>query len=1019
MIGKTNSSQGVSSIPSEYVNIRMMTNQASHGDLVGAKFVLSYEKFSQEYAWGGSEMTLQVPAYVVCTIEWGDVEGYKKPEAVTFTTVEDNARTIEVEYKCELLTVNVSADEGSVSGFEVTISKAETIDGIKGYTRLEYIESTGTQYIDTGFKPNQDTRVVADMYLLSTNSNVAADCLFGARTSASSKAFAVQYNNTSGRLQYFYGDGNTYTSSSIPNSRTICDANKNILSYNGKEITRTYTPLQCEYSLYLFALNNVGKVSSQSIARLYSCQIYDNGTLVRDYIPVKDSNGVAGLYDKVNNVFYQSNSDSNFIAGKEITYKKIEYIESTGTQWIDTGFNPDQNTKMYLDVAFLSSVGTNVAGVRNSASDTTNRFGIISFGSASKIGAFFRDSSIQSIAYDTSRHAYELSKSGLVVDGTSYGSSNSGTFACTYPITLGAWNNGAGGLSYNNSRIYACKIYDNGALVRDYVPALRSNGVAGLYDVVNDAFYASSGSDNFISGGERSKVIGVQTSASGMYKIPFGTSYDIEASDIDGFETPKPVSRVASEKEFVATMKYKAVDVKDLSLMDVYGNKIQRSTANCYVVREAGQYKFPLVFGNAIKNGKVNTAAFTNNGGAYSHDFVYGTPYTSYESDVITQPYINPYFAPSSSDVQIETSDVDGAITDLGLEDGNECKFVTFKVANVPTTGGNVIITLNTAYGDYWSWHIWLWPHDLSPVEITNATGVKYKIMPVNLASKYDSDGVHIKNWFYQWGRPNPMLCPNAWNSTTDHSPGVITKTSKADTLKLGIMNPTKFYYNSSSPYNWFGTKSYYNLWDAACTGTGNSDNDTVKTVYDPCPVGWKVPNGNTFTGLSMLSSANGIVKMRRYSGDTVGVGFSMSGCRDYSDGSLYDVGSYGYVWLSSATSQGNAFRLYFYSSDVYPQYSSYRSAGYSVRPVQDDNIQLDVIMISFMIITSDYIEWTCEAESGMTWFEWVNSEYNTAGAVMNSSTGTVRIGGIDIKDYEMYAIKGTDRIIGGETYIL
>ena len=114
---------------------------------------------------------------------------------------------------------------------------------------------------------------------------------------------------------------------------------------------------------------------------------------------------------------------------------------------------------------------------------------------------------------------------------------------------------------------------------------------------------------------------------------------------------------------------------------------------------------------------------------------------------------------------------------------------------------------------------------------------------------------------------------------------------------------------------------------------------------------------------------------MRRYSGDTVGVGFPMSGFRYYSDGSLYGVGSVGYVWLSSAYSQSDAYTLYFYSSYVRPQDFSVRANGFSVRPVQDDNIQMDVIMISFKIGTTTY-----QAESGMTWRDWVKSEYNTGG---------------------------------------
>ena len=49
-----------------------------------------------------------------------------------------------------------------------------------------------------------------------------------------------------------------------------------------------------------------------TLMRLYSCQIYDNDTLIRDYVPCMDNNGVYGLYDKVNGVFYTSATDSGF-----------------------------------------------------------------------------------------------------------------------------------------------------------------------------------------------------------------------------------------------------------------------------------------------------------------------------------------------------------------------------------------------------------------------------------------------------------------------------------------------------------------------------------------------------------------------------------------------------------------------------------------------------------------------------------------------------------------------------------
>ena len=63
---------------------------------------------------------------------------------------------------------------------------------------------------------------------------------------------------------------------------------------------------------------------------------------------------------------------------------------------------------------------------------------------------------------------------------------------------------------------------------------------------------------------------------------------------------------------------------------------------------------------------------------------------------------------------------------------------------------------------------------------------------------------------------------------------------------------------------------------------------------------------------------------------------FPASGCRNYSDDTLYDVGQYGYCWSSSAYSSTNGFKLGFYSSSVYPASSSYRQYGFPVRCVQN-----------------------------------------------------------------------------------
>ena len=178
-------------------------------------------------------------------------------------------------------------------------------------------------------------------------------------------------------------------------------------------------------------------------------------------------------------------------------FTKLVYIQSSGTQYVDTLFNPTQNTKLVLDMAFLGSAGTNVAGVRNNSSDTTNRFGIISFGSTSKLGAFFRNSSIQAVTLDNNRHLCDLSKDGILFDGTSYGGANTGSFTCTYSLTLFAWNNGADGVTCNLCKVCSCQIYDNGTLVRDFVPCIKDDGTVGLYDLVGKQFYGNAGTGVF------------------------------------------------------------------------------------------------------------------------------------------------------------------------------------------------------------------------------------------------------------------------------------------------------------------------------------------------------------------------------------------------------------------------------------------------------------------------------------------------------------------------------------------
>ena len=394
---------------------------------------------------------------------------------------------------------------------------------------------------------------------------------------------------------------------------------------------------------------------------------------------------------------------------------------------------------------------------------------------------------------------------------------------------------------------------------------------------------------------------------------------------------PSLESQIATNTADIEILKSYHETSTDLSMVDIYGDKLSaQSTANCYVVKEAGNYKLPLVYGNAIKNGTANTAAYTNLGtNSYMMDFVnaYGNQ--------ITSPYIETDTGKTCAEAQFSIGDAD-IFKDLSISDG----YLYFTVIDVPVTGANGVLSVKDSDGNImWNWHIWAFPYDLTPVTITNGTGVDCDIMPVYLATTYDDgDSAKRKNWFYQWGRSVPILGPAAYNSTTNAtSYGTLnftTTKNNSGAYQQGILNPTTFWTNSSAPYNWFGNASYYNLWDASCSTTGSSDNTTVKTIYDPSPVGFKVPNGNIFTGFStsnVIGSFSNGYTFKKNSSDSVGVFFPASGFRFYSSGSVGGVSTNGRVWATAAYSQGSAYRLGFYSGRVTPQDGNYRAYGFSV----------------------------------------------------------------------------------------
>lgn len=209
-----------------------------------------------------------------------------------------------------------------------------------GYVQIDYIESTGTQYINTSFTPKGSSRIVMDCELTDVSKT---SCFFCARNRASS---TDSMSNTSFLIngQYrrdYYGTSKSTTASYAANQRFIVDANKETVTY-GSDYTLSFTststssPMPCILMASAALGTTSGSVSSlanYASMKLYSCQIYDNGILVRDFVPCKTDSGELGLYDNVNGRFYANAGTGTFIAGADVIQDNNKHktlIDSTG-----------------------------------------------------------------------------------------------------------------------------------------------------------------------------------------------------------------------------------------------------------------------------------------------------------------------------------------------------------------------------------------------------------------------------------------------------------------------------------------------------------------------------------------------------------------------------------------------------------------------------------------------------------------------------------------------------------------
>ena len=432
----------------------------------------------------------------------------------------------------------------------------------------------------------------------------------------------------------------------------------------------------------------------------------------------------------------------------------------------------------------------------------------------------------------------------------------------------------------------------------------------------------------------------------------------------------------------------------DLSLHNVQGATIARSTANSYVISAPGHYRIPLVYGNAIENGNNNPSSYqTSNTGYYilSH-------FQDHAGHAIDNPWIEKTHGGANASVDgAEVVWADAAdlvhspsITHVGGEG-----FLDFEVTAADIQSGNAVVAVTKGSGAsktvLWSWHLWFAPKDaLDKIKVTNHQNKDYYFTkealgwkPIQWRSSTYTSARTVKVKVVQTIKNGGVAQETVINITQnpgsvkqgattlyqfgrkDAFPGVDASDLAANshftqnagdnmTIMNNIQNPDKFYIYGSSMYTNYG---YYNLWSADNTVTGGNntgnDNPVVKTVYDPCPVGFKMPANNAFTGFTANGLNNGTINVDgttdgqtfqnnfghnfwTSSSKTATINFPASGLRNDSDGSLINVGDGGYYWSAVPYSERSGSYLEFNSGDVYSRYYGNRTYGFAARPVAE-----------------------------------------------------------------------------------
>lgn len=389
---------------------------------------------------------------------------------------------------------------------------------------VRYVESTGSQWVDTGVTGRWNTRIDAQVEWMNFSDSAffsAGDYTQNTRLylcytyrHGSESSYNVIYTCAGGYLDEVFYNG----SAARWEKNRIYDYSAELTATNGEGQTtakikvdgleiwnKASAGIDTGVNFFIFANNRNGTANSKSKTRCYRMKIWQgpkNGgdmTLVRDLIPCM-KNGRAGLWDAKSGEILYSGSGTDLVCDEnsEVPDESVEYVESTGVNYIDTEVEARSGTEAEIDMATLHN-RTLRKGLLGAITAGGNYFDLFhsyeakvscSYGIRQSTGGGYSNGDRYYIVSSLSAGSQTLTmaRDGSATTNTVFSATDATEIDTGLSLYLFGRNSNGNIADCGIYRLYGLKIKQDGVLVRDFRPCLK-NGEFALYDDVSKRIF--------------------------------------------------------------------------------------------------------------------------------------------------------------------------------------------------------------------------------------------------------------------------------------------------------------------------------------------------------------------------------------------------------------------------------------------------------------------------------------------------------------------------------------------------